>query len=105
MVQFILVFGTKTGLSPGFQLLFAGADEAARLARFCKFLALERGTGAVLFGWPWLTKEKPNQNAQNDRTGRPLCGQVVWCSHLERRRQGGCHVTIVALLNSPEWTL
>lgn len=104
MVQFILDFGTKFGLSPGSQLLFAGADKAAGFTWFCKFLATGSGTGAVLLNQPRFAKEKPNQGAENaEWKGPPRPESPPLTLREEEMRQGDAPK--VAPLNNAEWML
>ena len=105
MVQFIPVFGTKFGLSPGSQLLFTGTDSTAFLAQFCKFLATGNGTGAVLLNWPRLAKGQINQDAKMLELEGPSVAREfsarIWRGGDQRQEDS----PKMAPLNRAEWTL
>lgn len=102
LVQFILDFGTKFGLSPGSDSCLLAPTR--QLAWFCKFLATGSGTGAVLLHQPRFAKEKPNQgagNAEGKGTPRPESPRPTLRE--EEMRQGD--TPKVAPLNNAEWML
>lgn len=83
MVQFFLVFGTEFGWHPGSQLLFAGADKAARLAWFLRVLGNGKGDRCCALKLAVISQGKAQSGRTECWRWKGLCGQIARCPHLE----------------------